>query len=157
MAEVADSAYIQSMDQESGVYGAEDFVHPAMKNMTANAKDVVSQIMTQYNNGDVDIRQAVNNFELDRNRSLFTNDAAGQQLLRDSISKDKLLKDTAWELFYQAHQKYIGTKLQNENNPPTKDEEEVLRSRYGFDMQGVKLFNFESLIRAGKLKPKGID
>lgn len=155
MVDFADQSYLENMDQADGVFNKEDFRHPAMEELTRNAKDVVSQIMDKYNSGDADVRSAVSNFEMQKYGNFFANNPAGKELLKNSLSADKLSKDSAWELFYQAHQKYIGQSLTSEDTELPDDQRALLEARYGFDMGGSKLFDFESLMAKGKIAPKG--
>lgn len=153
---VATEDYIQSMDQEEGVFGSERFRSPEMSTMTDNAKDVVLQIMKQYNSGDADTVQAVQNWEFQKYKEGFTDNEQGHRMARQYMSGNKLSQESAWELFYQAHQKYIGTALGDESKEMPAATRAKLEESHGFDMEGRKVFPFESLVSKGKLSPKDV-
>jgi hypothetical protein len=157
----ATDQYINDIEKNS--FSPEDFGHPGMKDMTSNAKDVARQVMRGYNSGDDDVRAVVRNYELEVLRQGRTKNYRGSAMEREEMdkytSKDKLLASTAWNIFYQAHQRYIGDVLTQEKSgkslPP--GHLEALNDRYGFDMEGRPVINLRSLVDAGKLKPKGIN
>lgn len=143
--DVADDKYMWTMHKDAAFQ--EQFNSPEMKDLTANARDVAIQIQKSYNAGDKETRKAVHDFEKERLVGWDTS---------KSLSGDKLSKSTAWSLFYQAHQRYIGHELDEKKDIP-EDRRKFLEGFHGLDMGGSKLFDFHSLIGSGKLKPKGID
>ena len=145
---MSDHDYIQNMDRSSGILGREQFSSPFTSQYTNHSKNVVKQLYDLYKSGDPDVVSQIRDYELSQNAPAYTNNEAGHKLLMDSLSKDTVNRNTLWDLFYQAHQKYMGSKLYGEGEDAAKfgsPEYNELANYHGFDMGGRNRFDFESL------------
>lgn len=154
-----DDAYLENIDQSPGVYNAEIFRTAPFAQHTADAKDVVRQLRDAYNSGNPDAVQAVRNYEMQHFQQGHTNDEVGRRMaladMRDFGSGDQMGRNRAWDLFYQAHQRYIGSALARED-PMSPEDQKALEDHQGFDMEGRPVFDFDPLIRKGIIKPRNV-
>jgi hypothetical protein len=156
---MADQSFIDNIDQREGVFAPERFQDPRVAGMTANAKNVTSQINKLWSAGDSDVRAAVRSYEKESLKNVYMDNEAGRQRMKADMSdgQGKLSESTTWDIFYDAHQRYIAQRLLDENKGPAfgSDEYNFLSRMYKFDMEGRPIFDFDRI--RSKLKIPGVD
>lgn len=156
--------YIDNMDQRPGMFEPQRFRQAPLAQYTDDAKDLIKQLRNQYNAGQPDVVQAVKDYEMQRYFKVYRDfyqfdDPKARDLAANDVSQygsgDKMGQESAWNLFYQAHQRYIGSALARED-PMSDADQKTLEDQHGFDMGGAHLFNFEPLIQKGVIKPRNV-
>lgn len=155
----ATDEYIAGMDQAPGIFNPEKFRSEPFAQFTEDAKDVVKQLRDQYNAGQPDVVKAVKDYEGQHFQHIYTDTPGGRANAAEDMqefgSGEKFAQSRAWDLFYQAHQRYIGSALARED-PMTPETQKALEEHQGFDMAGRPTFDFDSLIKKGLIMPRNV-